>query len=1180
MLTEKAKFNIEAMNLKTSSLIERQFTNSNQLVNISGSDSSPSLSILLSSNNPEIHKRPHLIIVNDEKTARSLISDINFFDPSIEVAFLPSFDVGVYSGLYPHSRISHQRLNWYFEASQAKPGQIFIATVMGICQKSIPYLDFIDSIYNFKIGDELPDDISNKLNSMGYSSVSVVEDFGTYSIRGGIVDIFSPAHTQPIRIELFGNTIESLRTFNPQTQTSTSHISEVTIIPCKETLYSDTNRLKIAKLFKESTTDRNTNPGETDYILNCISKGIYFNGVEFLSSYFYDSLSQPIDYFSTAVNIWNYNPIEIDNFHDNTFETLKEEFSNSDLNTIRNDYKNIFINKNEINYSKSSFKINYSKVNFKTNEETKDLEWRTQDNKDLNLHFTAEGTSPDKLAKKINDKFIEIKESGFSIFISCTSSQMQQRLKFIFENSDFNLKICNQNDYLWDTWINEQSADKKLIHLVQNNLTKSTKVIRENIIILKDTDFYKKTIRNKKSTDSSIFNKKVGALSFAELNEKDLIVHKKHGLGVYLGLKKMLINGAESEFLLLEYKGKDKLYLPIYRIGQIQKFSGPQNKNLLDKLGGQSFEKTKSKVKKHLEDIANELLRLYAIRAKSKRPKFSDPDEEFTSFEKAFPYNETDDQLNTIDQVIKDMTSDKPMDRLICGDVGFGKTEVAMRAAFKCVQDKKQVAVIAPTTILTLQHFENFKKRFKDWPIKIECLNRFIPGSQVKKNIKGLENGEVDIIIGTHRLFSKDVSFKNLGLLVIDEEQKFGVKHKEKIRKIKNDVDTLCLSATPIPRTLNMSLVGLRDMSLINTAPVDRLPTRTFVCRRENTLIRKSILNEIERGGQIFYLHNKVLDIDTVANELRELVPEARIKYAHGQMKEDLLENIMLEFFNHEIDILLCTTIIESGIDIPNANTIFINDAQNFGLSQLYQLRGRVGRSKRRAYCYLLIPPTKKLDKDAQERLRVIQENSALGSGIRIAQHDLELRGSGNILGQNQSGHINSVGYELYMELLDETIKEQKGEEISDYSLEPEINLRVPAFIPDNYIKDIKIRLTYYKRLSDIDSADDLDQIEDELKDQFGKIPEQVINLMGVMLIRKTCKDLGIKDVSVGKIGISLSFTEKTLLPANKVVDLSMKENKKYAIQPNNRLSIRMKDPNWNNVYDELLYLKKLCPDI
>ncbi|NUN07039.1 MAG: DEAD/DEAH box helicase, partial [Bdellovibrio sp.] len=541
-----------------------------------------------------------------------------------------------------------------------------------------------------------------------------------------------------------------------------------------------------------------------------------------------------------------------------------------------------------------------------------------------------------------------------------------------------------------------------------------------------------------------------------------------------------------------------------------------------------------------------------------------------------FPYEETDDQMRAINDILADLKSTKPMDRLICGDVGFGKTEVAMRAAFFAVQARRQVALLAPTTVLTFQHFETLKKRFQGWPVEIRVLNRFVSTAEVKKTLQELKDGKVDIVVGTHKLLGSSIVFKDLGLLIIDEEQKFGVTHKEKIKKLKNSVDTLTLSATPIPRTLNMALVGIRDLSLINTAPVDRLPTRTFVLKFDGETIRKAITAEIARGGQIYFIHNRIESIYGLADEIRNIVPEARIRVAHGQMEEHELEKAMLAFFHHEIDVLICTAIVESGMDVPRANTMFIDSAHMFGLSQLYQLRGRVGRSKTRAYCYLMMPRNRQLDKQQQERLKIIQENTALGSGIKIAQYDLELRGAGNILGDDQSGHINAVGYELYMDLLNEALAEAKGEGTEDMDLDPEINLRVPAMIPEDYIADIRIRLSYYKALAEISSQEDLDHIEEELRDQFGQIPDATINLMGLMLIRHQCKKLGVRDISAGVKSVSLIFTEQTKLKPETVIQLAVRENKKYSLTPDNRLNIKLSTISWSAVHEELETLLKL----
>jgi transcription-repair coupling factor (superfamily II helicase) len=762
--------------------------------------------------------------------------------------------------------------------------------------------------------------------------------------------------------------------------------------------------------------------------------------------------------------------------------------------------------------------------------------------------------------------------SGNKIFISVKSSAQTERLKALLNKLDLSYHVSSEDEYLWQDWFDESSK----ITIIPRYLNETCFLVDEKLILLRSDDFFGKKQRAAAQNAFDEFSSKAKSLAFGELKPNDLVVHVKHGIGVYEGLKKMNIGGVDSEYIQIGYKDKDKLYLPVYRVGQLQKFSGSGQTSLLDKLGGVGWEKTKIKVKSHLRDIASELLQLYARRTELRRPPIEYDEIADNQFERGFPFEETQDQLRAINDIHHDLLSDRPMDRLVCGDVGFGKTEVSMRAAFEVAHSKRQVAVLAPTTVLTFQHLETFKKRFSGFNFEIRSLNRFVSPAEQRKTLADLKEGRVDIIIGTHRLLSKDVSFRNLGLLIIDEEQKFGVVHKEKIKKLKAEVDTLTLSATPIPRTLNMSFTGMRDLSIINTAPVDRLPTRTFISKFDVELIRKSIQSEIERGGQVYFIHNRIQTIYGVADEIRQALPSARIRVAHGQMEEQELEAAMLAFFHHEIDVLVCTAIVESGMDVPRANTMFIDQAHMFGLSQLYQLRGRVGRSKARAFCYLLLPKDKKIEKEAQERLKIIQDNSALGSGIRIAQYDLELRGAGNILGDDQSGHVNSVGYELYMDLLNEALSEAKGEALPDRDLDPEINLRIPALIPDNYISDIRIRLSYYKALSEISGSEELDRIGDELKDQFGELPEPVVNLMGLMLIRKQCKDLGVRDISAGAKNISLIFTDKTKLKPETAIQLAMRENKKYSITPDQRLNVRINNITWSQVYEELNYLLSL----
>jgi transcription-repair coupling factor (superfamily II helicase) len=602
-------------------------------------------------------------------------------------------------------------------------------------------------------------------------------------------------------------------------------------------------------------------------------------------------------------------------------------------------------------------------------------------------------------------------------------------------------------------------------------------------------------------------------LDFDDLKQGDLIVHTQHGIGRYEGLAKLKVEGAVNDFLLLVYKEDDKLYLPVERMGQIQKYMGVDNvMPVLDKMGGKSWERIKARVKRSTEKIAGELLKLYASRKVQKGHAFGSVDTYFQDFEDGFPYEETADQHTAIEEVLNDMRTSTPMDRLVCGDVGYGKTEVALRAAFLAVSEAKQVAVLVPTTVLAEQHYATFCDRFQRYPVTVACLNRFRPPAEQRNIVEGLQAGTIDIVIGTHRLLQKDVAFKSLGLLVLDEEQRFGVRHKERIKQLRANLDVLTLTATPIPRTLHLSLLGIRDISVIKTPPEQRRPIVTFISEFDDSVISDALTKELNRRGQIFFVHNHVKSIERIATHVKRLVPEARLTVAHGQMPENELEKVMLDFVEHRFDVLVCTSIIESGLDVANANTIIINRADRFGLSQIYQLRGRVGRSDEQAYAYLFIPPESTLTRDAQKRLKVLMEHSDLGSGFQIAMSDLKIRGGGTILGASQSGHIAAVGYDMFLKLMEDSIAELKGEPVQE-PLEPEINLPFSAYLPETYISDIDQRLSIYRRLARIENVKSIGALKTELKDRFGPVPEETDYLLlkimlKVMAIRSGCKRL------------------------------------------------------------------------
>ena len=1162
------------------SILERQFNLSQKRVELIGTNSSLALVYLLAQSYSNIiNELPHLIVTSSLDEAESIRSKLQSFRCTKLVHILPFYDVSPYSTLTPNEFVTKQRLGWINAASEAKPGEIFVAPIQSLQQKTLPFSVFQSLAFRISEGFEIDNNFTKRLLNLGYQSAPTVEDPGQFAIRGGIIDIFSPAQEHPIRLELFGDVVESIRFFSKDSQRTLGVIVEAQIIPAHEVLYSQGSIEKVLENFRSSTQFRSIQKEDYEETIRSLSRSQYFPGIDFMLPFFYEKCASPLEHFSCPLTIWYLDQIEINKTSDAFIEDIKISFLNSETLTIRPEWSSLFESLEQLQIPFDSRKIELNKLLLSGKEENENrdiINYSASSITEFSSVLQGYSVGSESWLKNLESRLLNWKKDGYTVFIFGRNHQQCDRIKIILDRINLKGIISDDDEFLLEDWSIIQKRDEAVFHILPIFIDESIKLIVEKVIILRDEDIFGAKSRLKKSQSNKEIQKQIERLSFGDLNPGDYVVHIKHGVGKYEGLKVMSVNGIDSEFIQISYKETDKLYLPVYRIGQLQKYSSGLTSVSLDRLGGTSWEKAKVKVKSHLRDIANELLVLYAQRSQVTRLPFAPPDTDFANFEASFPYDETDDQLRAINDIIKDLTSSKPMDRLICGDVGFGKTEIAMRAAFVAVHAGKQVAVLTPTTVLSFQHFETFKKRFKGWPVEIRALNRFIPPEDVKKTITDAKEGKVDILIGTHRIISKDIHFKNLGLLIVDEEQKFGVTHKERIRKLRVSIDTLTLSATPIPRTLNMSLVGIRDLSFINTPPVDRLPTRTYTCKFDKETIRKAILSEVARGGQVYFIHNRVQSIYSIAEELRNILPDVRISVGHGQMKEDELEKTMVTFFNHEIDVLVCTTIVESGVDVPRANTIFVDNAHQLGLSQLYQLRGRVGRSKQRAYCYLLIPKGKNIDKEAQERLRIIQENTALGSGLIVAQHDLELRGAGNILGEEQSGTVDLVGYELYMDLLNEALAEARGEQLPDSDLEPEINLRIPALIPDNYISDIRVRLSYYKALSNIKSQDDLSELEDDFRDQFGSPPEPVLNLMGVMLLRLKCKQLGIKDLTTGLKSLSLIFSEKTPLKTEVIIQLAMRENKKYSLSPDSRLTIRINQISIQRICEELEYLQSL----
>ncbi|MEI6093313.1 MAG: transcription-repair coupling factor [bacterium] len=1006
------------------------------------------------------------------------------------------------------------------------------------------------------------DALSLRLVSSGYQKADLVTTQGAFSLKGNIIDIFPASQELPVRIELFGDIVETIKTFDPTTQRSVEQIQKTYITPVREISFSEESLNIFKDRIKEYCDQNSIRKDLRLQTIELIDNSLYFPGVEYYLPFFYNKTSTIYDYLSENDEIINvddylFNPDPIEQGHDPDEETIP--FPTKDL----------FIEKEQILelMEKKKTKAFYS-IEFETDSENDKITFSLKDkawNQALIKHEINN-------AKRENKDFLDVikqhhllnKENGRSTVYTCHTLPQAQRLLFLLNKFD-NQTIIDDHSTLLETI--DKCYDNNINFIVVSALADGFILSEPAVCVISENEIFgekQKNIKTSKTIDAFLS-------VFQELKKNDYVVHSKHGIGIYRGLQKMTIDGIENDFFQIEYADEDLLFVPIYRLNSVQRYISQGGATVkVDKLGGATWDKKKTRAKKATMDLAHQLVKLQSERNLKQGFSFSPKDEMFLKFEAEFEYEETADQLRSINDVLDDMESTKAMDRLICGDVGFGKTEVAIRAAFKAAKDGKQVAVLVPTTILAFQHYQVFKKRLQNYPINIELLNRFKSPKEQKEIVAKLKRGEVDITIGTHRILSNDVHFSNLGLLIVDEEQRFGVKHKEKIKEFSANVDILTMTATPIPRTLNLSLIGLKDISVITTPPVDRFPIKTFVSKFSNDLIRKAILFELKRGGQVFFLHNRVQDLGELQQKLKQIVPEARIISAHGQMNEKELEEKMMTFYNKEADVLLCTTIIESGLDIPNANTIIVNRADNFGLSQLYQIRGRVGRSTKRAYCYLMLPSHFTIGRAAIERIKTLQTFTELGSGFHVASYDLEFRGAGELLGSSQSGFIEDIGLEEYLRLLEEAVEDIKGEEKHD-ELDPEISINIPAFIPETYIKDINQRLYFYKKLSNNYSQTELKDVEAELEDRYGPpIPEELKNLFSIVSIKQALKPLRISSIKIGNKKLVYTFDNTTNVLPGKIVELVTKMPNKYKITPEMKLISNINDNDWRSAIREV----------
>ena len=1057
-----------------------------------------------------------VIVTFSDVRAREIYDDMKSFDPN--TFYYPPKDFIFFSADAYGNLIIQQRLD---AVSHLISGEEFtlITTIDGLMDRLVP-LDLIrKNCIHLSYDDTIDvEELKTALVNSGFERTEQVETAGQFAVRGGIIDIFPMTGDVPYRIELWDDVIDSIRSFDALSQRTIENIDDIVIYPASEYILSQEEiargieKIREEAALREKTLRESFHTEEAHRLSVCINEfterlSISRTGV-FLDSfmtYFYPETMTLPDYFPAEETIFF---IDEPGRIEERANTVETEFRESMINRIEGGYMlsgqtGVFCDTAEALARLASVRT----VLFTTLEQ-KLKHFKPKNNYYISMrNINPYNNSFELLVHDLQ----RYKKEGWCVLILCGSRSKAARLAdTLFHDYELNAFVCEDPDH---------TPVPGEILLTSENIHRGFEYPLLRFALLSESDVFgsKKKRKKKKSNYSG---EKIN--TFSDLKPGDYVIHENHGLGIYRGIEKIVVDKLSRDYIKIEYGDGGNLYVPATQLDLIQKHSGnsmdgESPKLKLNKLGSSEWSKTKSKVRRAVRDIAVDLVKLYAERQAKSGFQFSPDTIWQTEFEEQFPYTETDDQMTAIEDTKKDMESKKIMDRLICGDVGYGKTEVAIRAAFKAIQDGKQVAFLVPTTILAQQHYNTFTQRMKDFPVTVELMSRFRTPAQQKQAIAGLKSGHVDIVIGTHRILSKDIIFKDLGLLIIDEEQRFGVGHKEKIKQLKSNVDVLSLSATPIPRTLHMSLIGIRDMSVLEEPPVDRLPIQTYVMEFNEEMIREAINRELARNGQVYYVYNRVNNIEEITNEIQKLVPDAVVRYAHGQMSERKLEQIMYEFINGEIDVLVSTTIIETGLDISNVNTMIIHDSDKLGLSQLYQLRGRVGRSNRTSYAFLMYKRDKTLKEIAEKRLAAIREFTDLGSGFKIAMRDLEIRGAGNILGAEQHGHMDAVGYDLYCKMLNEAVLLLKGEKTEDDTYETTIDVKMDAYIPPKYIGNEIQKLAIYKRIASIENLEEYQDMQDELTDRFGDIPSVVDNLLKVALIKSSAHAAGMTEISGDK---------------------------------------------------------------
>ena len=1037
-----------------------------------------------------------LIVTDDISRAEKLYQDYRFLNKNVYL--YPAKDALFYYADVHGNLTSARRLEILKRIAKDEP-TVIITTIDGVMDKLPDMVYFRRHAFTLSVGQEIElEDIRSRLIVLGYENVAVVEARGQFSVRGGIIDIYPLTEECPCRVEFFGDEIDSIRYFDVDSQRSIEQSESIEVLPASEYVLSparikrgidaiEAEAEKVTAAFKKNfkTESYARLKSYINHIKDEVMEYNSTSGLDSFVTYFFGTTVSFLDYFPEDT------PIIIDE-PSRVMERAvgyAKEFAVSMEARLESGY--ILPGQADVLYSdkETIARLVSRKLYLISDFYRKETDWKEADS----LHLESKGIGSYRGdTERLISEIKKWRNDDYKIIIVSPSQTRAKRLADM---------MMDENVPAFFSANKSRELKPKEVMVTTGVIEEGFRIPEAGLIVISEGEIFGAAKSRKKKFPKKFEGERYGSLD--EIGVGDYVVHERHGIGIYKGIEKVrTADGRERDYINIDYAGGGKLFIPVEQLSLIGKYSNKDSRPpKLNKLGGAEWTKTRSRVRSNVDEIADELVQLYAIRNSKKGYRFSEDTLWQKEFEELFPYEETMDQEKAIADTKRDMESDKIMDRLICGDVGFGKTEVAIRAAFKAVQDGKQVAYLVPTTILAEQHYETFVERMKDYPVNIRPLSRFCSAKQAKETINGLKNGSVDIVIGTHRLLSKDVSYKALGLLVVDEEQRFGVKHKETIKQLKNTVDVLTLTATPIPRTLHMSLIGIRDMSILEEPPVDRRPIQTYVMEYDKEIVKEAISRELGRNGQVYYVYNRVDDIERVTLELRALIPGARIEFAHGRMRERELEDIMHAFISKDIDVLVSTTIIETGLDIPNVNTMIIHNADNFGLAQLYQLRGRVGRSDRSAYAFLMYRRDKVIREVAEKRLSAIREFTELGSGYKISMKDLEIRGAGNVLGSSQSGHMEEIGYDLYVKLLNKAIKAKLGEE-EEEDFDTSVDIPVDAYIPDEYVRNEYLKLELYKRISHIENADDADDVISEAVDRFGEVPKVTQRLIRVALIR------------------------------------------------------------------------------